>query len=138
MCSAQLHTRNQAVSTTAKPGKPLLIAIPNYDDRIFPRFDQAHTFYFAEIDLQQRRIESLTAHECPTLECDVCDWLQRMGVKGVICSGIHHHHQAKFQHIGIWLEWGRSGEIKSTLQQWLKEQPAMVNKNQQDRFDQLI
>lgn len=136
MCSTQLHARNQSKFTSVKTGKSLLIAIPSYDDRIFPRFDQAHEFYFAEINLEQRSIETMATQLCPTHEHDTCCWLHKMGVNGVICSGIHHHHQVKLQQIGIWLVWGMSGNIKSTLQQWLKDQPAMVNKNLRLGFDQ--
>ncbi|MBW2185182.1 MAG: hypothetical protein JRG71_01900 [Deltaproteobacteria bacterium] len=136
MCSVEFHTRSQTVSTDAKTANTIIIAIPSYGDRIFPRFDQAHEFNFAEINLKKRSIETMTTHLCPAQENDMCCWLHKMSVKGVICSGIHHHHQVKFQQIGIWLVWGMSGNIKSTLQQWLKDQPAMVNKNQHIGFDQ--
>lgn len=136
MSSVQRHSRNQTVSTDTKTVKSIMIAIPSYNDRIFPRFDQANEFCFAEINLKERSIETMTTHQCPVLEHDMCCWLHKMGVKGVICSGIHHHHQVKFQQIGLWLIWGMSGNIKLTLQQWLKDQPAMVNKNQHAGFDQ--
>jgi len=123
------------VSTEKDMGQSIIIAIPSYDERIFPRFDQAHEFYFAEVNLNTHIIEAITTHSCPAQEHDTCSWLHKMGVKGIICSGIHHHHQLKFQQAGIWVVWGMSGDIKSTLQQWLKDQPAMVNKNQHTRFD---
>lgn len=135
MCRAQINTRNQTVSTNTKMGKSLLIAIPSYNDRIFPRFDQAHYFHFAKINLAQRTIETMTTHRWPTQEQDVCCWLVKMGVQGVLCSGIHHRHQIRFQQAGIWLVWGLSGNIESTLQHWLKDQPAMVNKNRHAGFD---
>ena len=135
MCSVHVDTRKQTVSISPRTEQSIIVAIPSYDDRIFPRFDQAHEFYFAEINLKTHIIEAISAQPCPAQEQDVCYWLSKMGVKGIICSGIHHHHQVKFQQAGIWVVWGMSGNIKSTLQQWLKDQPAMVAKSQYTRLD---
>ena len=138
MRNVHSHTAPQAIPKTGgtgKAGNTLIIAIPSYADRIFPRFDQAREFFFAEINLKQRRIETLTVHPCPAPAHDLCRWLSDQGVSGVMCSGIHQHHQIQLQKLGIWLTWGMTGNIELMLQHWLQNEHTMVEESQQGNFN---
>lgn len=117
---------------TPTPTHSLLIAIPNYDCRVFPRFDQAREFYFAQVNLEQQRIVSLDCHRYPQHHAQRCRWLQEQGIQGVICSGIHRHHQLQLQHYGIWLNWGITGEIEAVLQHWLQEPHSFADDRSAD------
>ncbi|MGM0416207.1 MAG: NifB/NifX family molybdenum-iron cluster-binding protein [Thermodesulfobacteriota bacterium] len=97
------------------------IAVPCYDGRIFPRFDGASTFCFFEVD-QDTGAHTLKEQEmCPEKD-EVCDWLARHRVEGVICSGIQRNYQVKLDRLGIWLCWGISGPISQAIKQWLQHQ----------------
>jgi predicted Fe-Mo cluster-binding NifX family protein len=95
------------------------IAIPSYDRRVSPRFDQAREFHIAAIDLRHRQCRKLSTLVCPQPPYTIGDWLSELGTHGVICSGIHQHHQHQLQQLGIWLIWGVSGEIMTVLEDWL-------------------
>ncbi len=122
----QKHDANQ--SSTHRT----LIAIPSYGDRVLPRFDQVGEFYFAQVDLAQNTIISVTAHNPPDKLQDVGGWLSKQGVDGVICSGIHQRHQVQLQQLGIWLQWGVAGNIETVLQHWLQEQTNTVDNSHVD------
>ena len=130
MHSVHSHTVLQTSPKTGKMRNTLIIAIPSYADRIFPRFDQAHEFYFAKINQKQRCIEALTVRPCPAQTQVLCRWLSDQGVNGVMCSGIHQHHQVQLQRLGIWLTWGISGNIELKLQHWLKKEFTTVEESQ--------
>lgn len=105
------------------------IAIPSYDRRVSPRFDQAREFHIADIDLRHRQCRELSALVCPQPPYMIGDWLSELGTHGVICSGIHQHHQHQLLQLGIWLIWGISGEIDSILDHWLQsdELQSLIN-----------
>ncbi|WP_321529866.1 NifB/NifX family molybdenum-iron cluster-binding protein [uncultured Desulfuromonas sp.] len=111
------------------------IAIPSYDGRVSPRFDQAREFHIADIDLRHRQCRELRALVCPQPPYTIVDWLSELGTHGVICSGIHQHHQLQLQQLGIWLIWGVSGEIGSGLDHWLQsdELQSLINELPEER-----
>ena len=69
--------------------------------------------------VQCRQLSTLV---CPQPPYTIGDWLSELGTHGVICSGIHQHHQLQLQQLGIWLIWGVSGEIESVLEDWLNSE----------------
>ncbi|MCD6527635.1 MAG: hypothetical protein J7K75_11660 [Desulfuromonas sp.] len=98
----------------------ILIAIPSYNQRVSPRFDQAREFHLATVDLRQQRCLQISTQDCSQPPDKICTWLNRFGVHGVICSGIHQKHQLQLHELGIWLTWGISGDIKQVLDHWLE------------------
>ena len=99
---------------------PVRIAIPCYDGRVFPRFDGANTFCIYSVDLQQGTFNLTERVTCPE-GTQVCDWLARLQIQGVICSGIQREYQIQLDRAGIWLNWGVSGPITQALARWLQD-----------------
>lgn len=107
----------------------IIIAIPCYTDRVLPRFDQAHEFLLANVDLDNKQVNSQTVLTSPVDVQGLAQWLAEQGVAGVLCSGIHQQQQIELQKLGIWLTWGVAGKLNVVLQQWLQDQQVMLRKN---------
>lgn len=97
-----------------------IVAIPCYADRVLPRFDQAHQFLVANIDLNLKSITSQEILNCTVPAPKLASWLAEQGVNGVLCSGIHQQYQLQLQRLGLWLTWGVAGELNTVLQNWLQ------------------
>ncbi|MDY0191402.1 MAG: NifB/NifX family molybdenum-iron cluster-binding protein [Desulfuromonas sp.] len=104
----------------------IIIAIPCYTDRVLPRFDQAHKFLLANVDLHNKQVNSQTVLTSPVDVHGLARWLAEQEVSGVICSGIHQQQQIELQKLGIWLTWGVAGNLQTVLQHWLQDQQVML------------
>jgi len=107
-----------------------IIAIPCYTDRVLPRFDKAHEFLLANVDLGNKKINSQSIRTSPVDLQALPHWLAEQGVEGVLCSGIHQQQQIELHQAGIWLTWGVAGKLSTVLQQWLEDQTVMSGKNE--------
>ncbi len=104
-----------------------IIAIPCYTDRVLPRFDQAHEFLLANVDLEKKQVNSQTVLTSSVEVQGLAQWLAQQGVTGVLCAGIHQKQQVELQQLGIWLTWGVAGNLTIVLQQWLQDQQVMLS-----------
>lgn len=97
----------------------MVVAIPSYNGRVFPRFEHAEEFHLAQVCLSRATVTTIdvvTFDGCG----DIGAWLCRQNVKVVLCSGINQRQQILLQQAGIKLRWGFSGEVNAVLQQWLQ------------------
>lgn len=78
-----------------------------------------------DIELISGRFQ-LHAPQHPEENEDVCEWLERQGVQGVLCSGIPQRFQVRLDQHGIWAEWGQAGQVEDVIRHWLT--------THQDRF----
>ena len=104
-----------------------VVAIPSYENRIFPRLDGAHQFHMIRLDNVHRDIVAVDiAHYQESDYLTMAQWLKDRGVTVVICSGINQQQQGQLKQFGIDISWGNSGENMTVLQTWLKcEYPAV-------------
>ncbi|GAB6062969.1 hypothetical protein JCM30394_16990 [Deferrisoma palaeochoriense] len=100
---------------------PGLAAAPVYRGRILPRFCFARMFCLAGEDWCRSDGKPLRWVQWdPVVDPPLPLWLRDLGVRWVVCGGIHPRHRAALEAQGLEVAWGYRGPAEEALRRWAR------------------